>query len=213
VFGKSEAKRTKREFETSCLEHLDALYSNAVKLTRDKSEAEELVQDTYLKALKSAHKFEWGTNLKAWLFRIQINSFINNYRRKGHEHRYQERAATEPIYEQILDSEARNYAADPEAHAFSKFFKQDLDKAMECLPDDYRTVITLADMEDFTYSEIAKMVGCPIGTVMSRLYRARRLLQRELIDYAVEAGIVTPQKTENQPIDMSAFRRLKQESS
>jgi RNA polymerase sigma-70 factor (ECF subfamily) len=183
------AKKARQEFEAACIEHLDALYAAALRMARNPVEAEELVQDTYVKAFRFVHKFEWGTNLKAWLFRILTNTFINSYRHKGHERKYAERAAVEPIYDEVLDQEARAYAADPEAHAFSSFFKEDLTRALDDLPEEFRLVVVLSDLEEFSYKEIADMIGCPIGTVMSRLHRGRRLLQRELADYAVEAGL------------------------
>ncbi len=188
VFNKNKNK-AKREFEEACLAHLDALYASAVKLTRSNADAEELVQDTYLKAFRFAHKFEWGTNLKAWLFRIQSNTFINDYRHRGHERKYIERAATESIYDQVLDSESRAYAANPETHIFNAFLKQEMDRALDILPDDFKTVIVLADIQGFSYKEVADIIGCPIGTVMSRLHRGRRILQRELVDFAVDVGI------------------------
>ena len=213
MFGKNRAKKTRQEFENACLEHLDPLYASALKLTRSAHDAEELVQDTYLKAFRFADKFEWGTNLKAWLFRIQTNAFINEYRHKRHERRYLERAATEPIYDEVFNKEARAYSANPEAHAFTRFFKDDLDRALEDLPDDFRTVVVLSDLNGFSYKEIAEMVGCPVGTVMSRLHRGRRHLRRELVDHAVEAGIRVSKKSnegEASPTDISDYRRHKE---
>ncbi|MCP4199067.1 MAG: sigma-70 family RNA polymerase sigma factor [Proteobacteria bacterium] len=203
------SKKATQAFENACLEHLDALYAAALKLTRNPPDAEELVQDTYLKAFRFAHKFEWGTNLKAWLFRIQSNTFINNYRKRRHDRDYTEQAtATESLYDEVLDREARAYAADPEAHAFTRFFKHDLNRALEDLPEDFRVVIMLADIEGFSYKEISEMVECPIGTVMSRLHRGRHLLQRELLDYAIQAGIV-PEKESRPTADIAAYRRAK----
>ena len=209
VLATSEIKKAKHEFENACLEHLDALYGAALKLTRNQPDAEELVQDTYLKAFRFAHKFEWGTNLKAWLFRIQSNTFINNYRKKRHDNRYVEQAtATETLYDEVLDRESRAYAANPEAHAFSEFFKRDLNRALEELPEDFRLVIVLSDVEGFSYKEISEMVGCPIGTVMSRLHRGRHLLQRELLDHAINAGIV-PERKSRPTADLAAYRLAK----
>lgn len=206
-----EKNKAKREFETACLAHLDALYASALKLTRSASDAEELVQDTYLKAFRFSHKFEWGTNLKAWLFRVQSNTFINDYRHRGHERKYVERAATESIYDQVLDSEARAYAADPEKHVFNKFMKQELERALDTLPDDFKMVIVLADIQEFSYKEVADIIGCPIGTVMSRLHRGRRILQRELVDFAVDAGISAKENLseKEKPTDLSEFRNQK----
>jgi RNA polymerase sigma-70 factor, ECF subfamily len=209
-------KRARAEFEQACTEYLDTLYAGALTLTRSNVEAEELVQDTYVKAFRFAHKFEWGTNLKAWLFRIQTNTFINNYRQKRHERRYLERAASEPLYDKVMDRESQAYAANPEAHAFSKFFKEDLECALAELPEDFKVVIVLVDVEGFSYKEVAEMIGSPIGTVMSRLHRGRKLLQRELIDHAVEAGIITEDKgesTEEKPTELSAYRREKKEAN
>lgn len=195
------------------MEHLDALYASAVKLTGSTTEAEEVVQDTYLKAFRFANKFEWGTNLKAWLFRVMTNTFINNYRHKSHERRYLERTSTEPLYDEVFDREAQAYASDPEAHAFTMFFKKDLETALENLPDEFKVVVVLADIEGFSYKEIAEMIGSPIGTVMSRLHRGRRLLQRELINHAIEAGIqparVQGPDIRREPTDISRYRSKK----
>jgi RNA polymerase sigma-70 factor (ECF subfamily) len=209
MFGRT-TKKARREFEEACLDHLDALYASALRLTRSTTEAEELVQDTYFKAFRFAHKFEWGTNLKAWLFRIQSNTFINNYRHKGYEQRYLERAATDTIYDEVLDRQAQAYASNPEAHTFTKFFERDLQRALEELPDDFRHVVVLCDVDGFSYKEVAEIIGCPIGTVMSRLHRGRRLLQRELIDYAVDSGVIAPTESkdaEKEPTDITTFKR------
>lgn len=205
LFG--EKKQARREFEKACISHLDALYAGALKLTRSDTDAEELVQDTFVKAFRFAHKFEWGTNLKAWLFRIQSNTFINDYRHKGHERRYQERAATESIYDEVLDTEARAFASDPEKHAFNKFLGEELERAIDNLPDDFRLVVVLTDLQGFSYKEVAEILGCPIGTVMSRLHRARRMLQRELIDFAVDAGLTSAEG--DKPTNIQEFRNKK----
>ena len=207
---KRDEKR--KAFEAGCVDHLDALYASALKLTRDATRAEELVQDTFVRALRAEDGFEWGTNLKAWLFRILTNTFINDYRHKIHERRYVERAAVEPLYDEVLDRQAREYAADPEANLFSSFFKRDLERALDELPEEFRAVVVLADLQGFAYKEIADMVGCPIGTVMSRLHRGRRLLQRSLVDYAVAAGLVEAPaglvaEAEEPPADLGAFRK------
>ena len=211
----TEAKPVNRRkaFEKACVEHLDALYASALKLTRDDTRAEELVQDTYLRAFRAADGFEWGTNLKAWLFRILTNTFINDYRHKIHERRYVERAAVEPLYDEVLDRQAREHAADPEAALFTRFFQRDLERALDDLPDEFRVVVVLADLQGFAYKEIAEMIGCPIGTVMSRLHRGRRLLQKALVDYAVAAGLVAAPAAAAEPeggdapADLSEFRK------
>jgi RNA polymerase sigma-70 factor (ECF subfamily) len=206
-----EKKTCRRpEFEQACVEYIDDLFAAALKMTRNRTSAEELVQDTYVRALRFAASFEWGTNLKAWLFRILTNTFINDYRHRKHERRYVERAAAEPIYDEVLDREARAYASDPEAHAFTAFFREELERALDELPEDFRVVVVLADLQGFSYKEIAAMISCPIGTVMSRLHRGRRLLQRQLVDYAVEAGISsakTDAGRESGATDLGAYRR------
>lgn len=210
------AKKAREEFEAACVAHLDDLYAAALRLSRNPHAAEELVQDTFVRALRFADGFEWGTNLKAWLFRILTNTFINDYRHRAHERRYLERAASEPLYDEVLDREARSYASNPEAHAFTAFFREELERALDDLPEDFRLVVVLADLQGFTYKEIAEMVGCPIGTVMSRLHRGRRLLQRELVDWAVAAGIDVGAAArergdrdgnDESPADLEAFRR------
>ena len=208
VFGK-KAKRFKEEFENACLEHMRSLYNAASRLTQNSADAEELVQDTYLKAFRFSNRFEPGTNLRAWLFRIQTNTFINNYRRKEHERRYQERVHSDPLYDEILDREAWAFAANPESHAFSRFFKEELELALDRLPQEFRLVIVLSDVEGFSYKEISEMVCCPIGTVMSRLHRGRRMLQRELVDYAVEMGIGTEREEngDSKLAEISAYRK------
>jgi RNA polymerase sigma-70 factor (ECF subfamily) len=210
---RKKRKTTRRpEFEEACVEYIDDLFAAALKMTRNRASAEELVQDTYVRALRFADSFEWGTNLKAWLFRILTNTFINEYRHRKHERNYIERAAAEPIYDEVLDREARAYASDPEAHAFTAFFRQELEQALDELPEDFRVVVVLADLQGFSYKEIASMVACPIGTVMSRLHRGRRLLQRQLVDYAVEAGIrnaakLKRERDEKGATDLEDYRR------
>jgi RNA polymerase sigma-70 factor (ECF subfamily) len=210
---RASRKKTRRpEFEQACVEHIDDLYAAALKMARNPTSAEELVQDTYVRALRFADSFEWGTNLKAWLFRILTNTFINEYRHRKHERSYIERAASEPIYDEVLDREARAYDADPEAHAFTAFFREELERALDELPDDFRVVVVLADLQGFSYKEIAAMTACPIGTVMSRLHRGRRLLQRQLVDYAVEAGIRNAAKLKREEkgkgaTDLESYRR------
>jgi len=214
MFGRSARPDPEKEFHDACVEHLDALWGAALRLTRKETDAEELVQDTFVKALRFADKFTPGTNLKAWLLRILTNTFINSYRHRGHERRYADRALTESVYDELFDREAAAYAADPERHAFSRFFERDLARALEGLPDEFRVVLVLVDVEGLSYKEVAEALGCPIGTVMSRLHRGRRLLQRDLIDHAVAFGLTTPPaRTNEEPprraTDLSQYRRSK----
>jgi RNA polymerase sigma-70 factor (ECF subfamily) len=191
---------------------MDSLYATALKMTRSTASAEELVQDTYLRAFRFRKSFTAGTNLKAWLFRILTNTFINGYRRSRNEQRYIERAAVEPLYDQILGSYARDYASNPEEHIFNKFFKEKLNKSLEQLPEDFRIAVTLSDVQGFSYKEISEILDTPIGTVMSRLHRGRKMLQHHLVDYAAAAGLsstgVKPKKTE--PVNILEYKNKKE---
>lgn len=216
MFGNRQKDKNKK-FEKACMEHLDALYGAALKMTRNQVEAEELVQDTFVRAFRFKNTFEWGTNLKAWLFRIQTNTFINDYRHKRHEQRYVERAAVEPLYDEVLNQQSAKYAANPENHVFSKFFKEELDSALEELPDDFKIVVILSDVQGFSYKEIAEILETPMGTVMSRLHRGRKLLQHSLVDFAVEAGIISApvsqtnhHDTADETTNITDFRRKKE---
>ena len=164
MFGRNSRAKTE-EFETACMSHMDSLYAAALKMTRNQVEAEELVQDTFVRAFRFKKNFEWGTNLKAWLFRILTNTFINDYRHRKHEQRYMERASVEPLYDEVLNRHAAEYASNPENHVFTKFFKEDLDQALDEVPEDFRIAVVLSDIEGFSYKEIAEMLDKPIGTV------------------------------------------------
>ncbi len=184
-------KKNKDTFEQDCMEHMDTLYATALKMTRNTALAEELVQDTYLKAFRFRHSFNRGSNLKAWIFRILTNTFINSYRRSINEQKYLDRAAVEPLYDQIIGSYAMDFSKNPEEHLFNKYFKEKLNDALDELPEDFRIAVTLSDIQGFSYKEIADIVEKPIGTVMSRLHRGRKMLQQKLVDYAVSTGIKT----------------------
>ena len=207
------------EFEQGCMEHLDSLYATAMKLTRNRTEADELVQDTYLRAFRFRSSFAPGTNLRAWLFRILTNTFINDYRRARHARNYVERAAAEPLYDEVLNRHALEYAGNPENHVFNACFQKELTAALEELPEEFRMAVLLCDVQGFSYKEIAEMLELPMGTVMSRLHRGRRLLQARLVDWAVEEGIrpapSIPPACEDAaqsepPVPLDDFRRKKE---
>lgn len=174
------------------LEYLDALYRTALRLTRNEADAEDLVQETYLKAIRFQDKFRPGTNLRAWLFRILTNTFINRYRRQKREPR---RASVDDVEEFLL---YRNVTAQRDEHLFpsaeeealSHLADEDVKRAIEELPEQFRIAVILADIEGFSYKEIAEITNVKIGTVMSRLSRGRRLLQRKLWEYARRTGYV-----------------------
>jgi len=174
------------DFEREALPHMDALYNFALRMTADPDEADDLVQETYLKAYRFFDKFEQGTNCKAWLFRIMKNSFINIYRRSSKEPDKVDYHDVEEFYHSI-----RAESTDPndlEEKIFSNIFDDDVTTALESLPEEFRTVVILCDIEGFTYEEIADFVECPIGTVRSRLHRGRKMLRTQLFDYARQRG-------------------------
>ena len=182
--------RTRREFESLSLEHLDALYSAGLRLTRHERDAEDLVQETFLRAFRFFDKFERGTNMKAWLFKILTNTFINKYRRRVKEKVVVEGAAREATSENFVTREPTESASNPEQYFFEKLLSDDVIRSIDGLPIDFRLVVILADLQEFSYKEIAEILDCPVGTVMSRLYRGRKLLQKNLLGYAIEQGVV-----------------------
>jgi RNA polymerase sigma-70 factor, ECF subfamily len=182
--------RTRREFESLALEHLDPLYSAALRLTKNERDAEDLVQDAFLRAFRFFDKFERGTNMKAWLFKILTNTFINRYRRRVKERTVVEGAAREATSEKFIVRETNESAVNPEQYFFDKLLSDDVLRSIDALPIDFRLVVILADLQEFSYKEIAEILDVPVGTVMSRLYRGRKLLQKNLLGYAVAQGVV-----------------------
>ncbi|MDH7569038.1 MAG: sigma-70 family RNA polymerase sigma factor [Armatimonadota bacterium] len=168
--------------------HLDALYRSALRMTRREEDAEDLVQDTLVRAYQFFHQFTEGTNFRAWLFKILTNTFINQYRRRAKqpETLSYEEGEDFYLYRRLVES-GDSELEDPETLVLSKLQYEDILKAIDQLPHDYRVAVTLSDVEGFSYKEIAEIMGCPIGTVRSRLNRARRLLQRALWGYLQEA--------------------------
>lgn len=174
------------EFEREAIPHMAALYTFAVRMTRDEDDASDLVQETYLKAYRFFDKFERGTNCKAWLFRILKNSYINRFRKSSKAPDTVEYDVIEEFYETIRDSSVETSVL--EEQMFAQALDDEVSTALNRLPDEFRTVIILCDIENFTYEEIAEFIDCPIGTVRSRLHRARKILASQLASYARERG-------------------------
>lgn len=185
-----EARRA--EFERSALPHLHSLHNVAMKLERRRQEAEDLVQETLLRAYRFYDHYEAGTNIRAWLFKIMRNLFINRYRREQREPREIDFGGIEESLEAILerDAAAKSPGATPEEVLVGGSLDEEVERALADLPDEYRLVLLLSAMEGLSYKEIAEVLACPIGTVMSRLHRARRMMQAGLMDYARERGLV-----------------------
>lgn len=199
--------------------HLDALYAVACKLTRNPAEAEDLVQDTLVKAMRARDQFQAGTNLKAWLFRILTNTFINKYRRGGLEKSVLEGPDADPLVDGWVSAASMRQLRDPEQMALLPIVEGEVQRALDALPTDFRLAVILCDVEELSYEEIAQVMGCPIGTVMSRLHRGRKLLQRSLYNHALELGIVKAEPTapgakkDETPADLSAYRAKKRASA
>lgn len=174
------------EFEREAIPHMSALYTFAVRMTRDEDDASDLVQETYLKAYRFFDKFERGTNCKAWLFRILKNSYINRFRKSSKAPDTVEYDVIEEFYDTIRDSSVETSVL--EEQVFSQALDDEVSAALNSLPDEFRTVIILCDIENLTYEEIADFIDCPIGTVRSRLHRARKILAAQLASYARERG-------------------------
>lgn len=181
--------RRHREFEQEVAPHHDALYNFALRLASDPDDANDLVQETLLKAYRFFHTFERGTNCKAWLFRIMKNSFINIYRKTSKEPDKVDYDEVEEFYHTIRAESTESN--DLEERIFSNVLDDDVTAALASLPEDFRTVVILCDIEGFTYDEIAEFVDTPVGTVRSRLHRGRNMLRTKLLEYARTRGYLT----------------------
>ncbi|MDQ3879177.1 MAG: sigma-70 family RNA polymerase sigma factor [Actinomycetota bacterium] len=181
----------KRRFQEDALPLLDSLYAGALRMTRNPADAEDLVQETMLRAYRSFDRFEAGTNLKAWLFRILTNAYINTYRKRQREPQKvsQDEIADFDLYQELKDHDPR-WEATPENIVLDGLVDTDIIEAIDDLPEQFRLAVVLSDIEGFSYAEMAEIMDVPMGTVMSRLHRGRKALQKRLWEIARDRGIV-----------------------
>lgn len=177
------------DFEREALPHMNALYSFALRLCRNREDANDLVQETFMKGFRFFDKFERGTNCKAWLFRILKNTYINQYRKDKREPDIVEYDVIEEFYDLIRSDSSDS--TDLQKKIFDNLLDDEVSTALESLPETFRTAIILCDLEGMTYEEIAEIIECPIGTVRSRLHRARKMLASQLLVYAKQRGYDT----------------------
>ncbi|MBI2211517.1 MAG: sigma-70 family RNA polymerase sigma factor [Deltaproteobacteria bacterium] len=189
-FSLNRKKALKAEFEKAALPHLSHLYTAAYYLIKDKSEAEDLVQETYLRAFRFFHKFRPGTNCRAWLLSIFRNLFINRYREKQREPGLVDWEKIDRAYESMVTRHEGAGENNPESLFFSRLMDHEVEQALKELPEEFRTAIILVDIEELSYDDAAKVLDCPIGTIRSRLSRGRRMLQLALKEYALKRGII-----------------------
>jgi RNA polymerase sigma-70 factor (ECF subfamily) len=213
--GTSTARARVDSFEVEMLGHLDTLYGVSCRMTKSTAEAEDLVQDTVVKAMRARDQFQPGTNLKAWLLRILTNTFINRYRRGGLERDLLDGPDADSLTDAWVGATTLRAMRDPETQALSPLVEAEVQRALDELPAEFRLAVVLSDIEELSYKEIADAMGCPIGTVMSRLHRGRRMLQKTLREHAVAMGIVSetsadsPRAKDTTPSDLAAYRRRK----
>ncbi|MBS1121823.1 MAG: polymerase, sigma-24 subunit, subfamily [Deltaproteobacteria bacterium] len=214
-----QAVREKRsEFERQAMVHMDALYGAAYRLTRNARDAEDLVQDALLRAYRFWDSFEQDSNCKAWLLRIVTNTFINEYQRKKRSREVLDAATAEQgATDGVLVHADATVRQSPERALLERSVSDDVQRALEALPDDFRTAVVLCDVQGLSYKEIADIMQTPVGTVMSRLFRGRKLLAAELRDFALAEGYVrsdgaAPPETgqeSKKPIDLEKYRASK----
>lgn len=187
--GNAAILNKRKEFEVQALPHMDALLRTALRMTKNENDAQDLVQETMIKSYRFWDKFETGSNCRAWLFKIMTNIFINDYRSKS---RSPMAVNVDEIDDNFLYGQLSvgPTVTDPEKELFAKVFDDDVKRAVENLPDDFRLVVVLSFLEGFSYQEIAEIADLQLGTVKSRLHRGRKLLQKELYDYAVKNGYI-----------------------
>jgi len=200
-------KQKRVEFERQALAHLDALYGAAYRLTRNPRDAEDLVQDSLLRAYRFWDSFQQDSNCKAWLLRIVTNTFINEYQRRKRSREVLDLATAEQdATDGVLVQASARDKQSPERALLERSVSDDVQRALEQLPDDFRTAVILCDMQGLSYKEIAEIMECPVGTVMSRLFRGRKLLAAALRQFAIAEGYVKPAIDDDKTIDLEQYR-------
>ncbi len=195
------------DFSSGRLPYREQLFKSALRMTRSVEDAEDLIQETYLKAYKYYDRFAEGTNFKAWLFKIMKNTFINSYRKKKLQPPKVDFDDVQQGLEETLMDAAPDSSSDPEGWIMSSEMDHEVREALVSLPHDYKMVVLLADLEGFSYKEIAQILEVPVGTVMSRLYRGRRMLERTLLRYGCRYNYISapPEKLRDNKIDLGDF--------
>lgn len=212
MFGSGKKSRKNKMFSEDAAAQLDSLYTTALRLTGQPAEAEDLVHDTFVRALRFRHRFEPGTNLRAWLFKMMVNLFTNNYRRQRRGQDISHGAEQQALLERNYARQKLHASEQPEEFFFEKLFSQDVVQAIEQLPLDFRLVVLLVDIEEFSYAQVASILDIPVGTVMSRLHRGRKLLRSALYEFALEEGYIketTQKREQDNTTDLQAYRRRK----
>ena len=187
----------KEQFTTDAMQYAPQLFSTALRMTRSRSDAEDLVQETYIKGWRSFHTFQEGTNLRAWLFRIMTNTYINKYNAKKRKGTEVELDDVEELflYKRLGSIDQSQLSSSAEDQMLELFTDDEVKNALEELPEDFRVPVLLSDVDGFSYKEIAEMLEIPIGTVMSRLHRGRKAMQKMLYEYARDRGLIIEPET------------------
>jgi len=181
-------RKRQKEFEAEAFPHKDILLNFALRTTGDADDAKDLLQETFMKAFRFWDKYEKGTNIRAWLFRIMKNSYINRYRKEAREPGMVDYDDVENFYDSIRDDSTDSN--DLQKQMYRNMLSDEVVSALQSLPEDFRTVVILCDIEQLTYEEISDFLNCPIGTVRSRLHRGRKMLEEKLHDYARDRGML-----------------------
>ena len=188
---------TRDQFTSDAMQYAPQLFSTALRMTRNRLDAEDLVQETYIKGWRSFHTFQEGTNLRAWLFRIMTNTYINKYnaqKRKGTEVELDD-VEELFLYKRLGSIDQSQLSSSAEDQMLELFTDDEVKNALESLPEDFRIPVLLSDVDGFSYKEIAEMLEIPIGTVMSRLHRGRKSMQKMLYEYARDKGLIVEPET------------------